>query len=98
MVANSDSSTELPIKPSSPHLNQETASSADALTTTILATNIHCGSCVSYIKEILRHVPGITSVEVSVLTEEVRVGHKPIVTASRICQSLNNAAFDASNA
>lgn len=65
-----------------------------ALLTVLLATNIHCASCVALVKEILTFYRSITSVEVSVLQQEVRVRHGPEIRASDLARTLIDAAFE----
>ncbi|KUL90545.1 hypothetical protein ZTR_00050 [Talaromyces verruculosus] len=65
-----------------------------ALLTVLLATNIHCASCVALVKEILTFYQSITSVDVSVLQQEVRVRHGPEVSASDLARTLIDAAFE----
>lgn len=66
--------------------------------TVLLVNNIHCSSCVTYIKEVLSDVPGIENVDVSVLTQEVRVHHGPMTGASDLAMALIHAAFEVHNA
>lgn len=70
------------------------ASHKPALLTVLLATNIHCASCVALVKEILTFYRSITSVEVSVLQQEVRVRHGPELSASDLASTLIDAAFE----
>lgn len=65
-----------------------------ALLTVLLATNIHCASCVALVKEILTFYQSITSVDVSVLQQEVRVRHGPEISASDLARTLIDAAFE----
>ncbi|MCJ1361044.1 hypothetical protein MMC16_000141 [Acarospora aff. strigata] len=68
---------------------------AHVLITTVLINNIHCASCVAYIKEVLQDLSlSIWNIEISVLLHQVRVRHTPNLTAAIICQSLNDASFE----
>jgi Cu+-exporting ATPase len=87
-----------PTKRPSPISSKSRDDGKSLLTTTILINNLHCGSCVTYIQEILKHVPGIVSVEVSLVTQEVQAVHHRNIRASRICQSLSDAAFETEGA
>ncbi|KAE8556885.1 hypothetical protein EYB25_001591 [Talaromyces marneffei] len=62
--------------------------------TVLLATNIHCASCVALVQEILAFYRSITSVDVSVLQQEVRVRHGPEISASDLARTLIDAAFE----
>ncbi|KAI9879380.1 MAG: hypothetical protein M1830_008678 [Pleopsidium flavum] len=65
------------------------------LTTTVLVNNIHCASCVAYVKEVLRDLSSpVWNVNVSTLTHEVRTQHDTSLSAAVICRSLNDAAFE----
>lgn len=68
-------------------------------TTTILVNNIHCASCVSYIQDVFASFgPAIQSVEVSVLSDEVRIVHDSSCSASHLCRALLGAAFEVCSA
>ena len=68
---------------------------ARPLITTVLANNIHCASCVAYIREVLYNLgPSIRNVEISILSHEIRIRHDEDLPATIICQSLNDAAFE----
>lgn len=71
------------------------SSSAVAWSTTILVKNIHCASCVSYIKTTLdRFGNAVHHVDTSILSHQVRILHEKTLSASEICQSLSDAAFE----
>ena len=71
----------------------------DALSTRILANNIHCSSCVTRIEEILHGLgTDVLSVSVSILEHEVHVQHRAGVAPPRICAALCNEAFEVSAA
>ena len=72
-----------------------TNTSAIAWSTTVLVKNIHCASCVAYIQRVLGHFDNaIYQVDTSILSHEVRVLHERTLSASEICQSLSDAAFE----
>lgn len=71
------------------------SSSAIAWSTTILVKNIHCASCVSYIQRTLgRFGNAVHQVDTSILSHEVRILHERTLSASEICRSLSDAAFE----
>lgn len=73
----------------------DTTSTAHLLITTVLANNIHCASCVAYIREVLRDLgPSIWNVDISIVSHEVQIRHHKNLSATAICQSLNDAAFE----
>ncbi|KAI9757925.1 MAG: Crossover junction endonuclease mus81 [Chaenotheca gracillima] len=64
-------------------------------TTTVLVHNIHCASCVSYVKDVLSTVsPTPTAITANVLTHEVRVQHDRCVSLGEIAGHLMNAGFE----
>lgn len=65
-------------------------------TTVLLATNIHCTSCVSAVREILRSLfPDIKDVQASILTQEVRVRHKAnAVSTVSLVRTLVGAGYE----
>ena len=66
-----------------------------AWSTIILVKNIHCASCVSYVQRILdRFENGIYQVDINTVSHHVRVLHSKSLSASEICQSLSDAAFE----
>lgn len=67
-------------------------------TTVLLVNNIHCSSCVAYVKEVLSDVSSIENVDVSILTQEVRVRHGPTTGASELATVLIHAAFEVHHA
>ena len=70
-------------------------SRAAAWTTTILAENIHCASCVSYVQRILgRFGNTVHQIEISIHSHQVRVLHDTKLSASEICRALSDAAFE----
>lgn len=62
--------------------------------TVLLATNIHCASCVTFVKETLASRSSIQSVDVTILPQEIRVVHAPELTASELARMLIDAAFE----
>ena len=65
-------------------------------TATLLVSNIHCPSCVSYVQDVLGHIPGVDpSPVVSLIDHTVRVAYnEKTVGHRRIAQVLRDAAFD----
>ncbi|KIX02977.1 uncharacterized protein Z518_06527 [Rhinocladiella mackenziei CBS 650.93] len=63
-------------------------------TSTILVSNIHCPSCVSYAQDVLREVPAIFSVDVSLIDHTIRVKHEQDQTQEIIVKELIKAAFE----
>jgi heavy metal translocating P-type ATPase len=71
------------------------ARSHDAsLTTVLLATNIHCASCVAFVKDIIAFLSAVESVDVSILTQEVRIRHSLEIATSELAKALIDAAFE----
>jgi Cu+-exporting ATPase len=68
------------------------------LTTVLLANNIHCASCVAFVKEVLAFLPSIKEVDVSILTQEVRIHHGSELATSDLAASLIDAAFEVHHA
>ena len=64
-------------------------------TSTILVSNIHCASCVSHIQELLRpHRDVITDINVNVVAGQVQVIHRSTFATTRICEILDDGAFE----
>ena len=61
---------------------------------TLLVSNIHCPSCVSYVEDLLQPLSNILTVDVSIVDQTVRVTHMGSMTASIITKELVAAAFD----
>ncbi|PWY92038.1 heavy metal translocatin [Aspergillus heteromorphus CBS 117.55] len=57
-------------------------------------SNIHCSSCVTYVNEVLSFFGGIKTIDVSVLTHEVRVVHTADTQPSDLATALGEAAFE----
>ncbi|KAI4138003.1 MAG: hypothetical protein L6R39_007015, partial [Caloplaca ligustica] len=69
------------------------------LTTTVLARNIHCASCVTYIKDLFADFgPDVRKVNISILYQLVDVQHSSALKAQDLCLALTQAAFDVSSA
>ena len=65
------------------------------LTSTLFVTNVHCPSCVSYVQDVLRPIPGIQDVHVSIVDHRIEVEHAERVHLGRsIANVLLEAAFD----
>ncbi|KAL5352074.1 hypothetical protein ACLOAV_002017 [Pseudogymnoascus australis] len=62
----------------------------------LLASNLHCPSCVSYIQDVLSHLPGISSAnEVSLINQTIRiVFNRNIINYQSITDALTASAFD----
>ena len=66
-----------------------------AWTTTILVKNIHCASCVAYVQRILgRFGNTVHQIDISIQSHKVRVLHDTKLSASELCRSLSDAAFE----
>lgn len=65
-----------------------------AYTSTFLVSNIHCPSCVSYAQDVLREVPAILSIHVSLIDHTIRVKHTHDKTQEAIVKELCKAAFE----
>lgn len=75
------------------------SSSAVPWSTTVLVKNIHCASCVSYVQRTLaRFGNAVHQIDTSILSHEVRILHERTLSASEICRSLSDAAFEVYNA
>ena len=71
------------------------SSSAVAWNTTILVNNIHCASCVSYVQRTLaRFGNAIHQLDISLSSRQVRILHDKTLSASELCRSLSDAAFE----
>lgn len=71
------------------------STAAVAWSTTILVKNIHCASCVTYIQRTLgRFGNAIQQLDTNILSHEVRILHEKTLSASEICRSLSDAAFE----
>lgn len=63
--------------------------------TTILVNNLHCPSCVTNVEETLSVLqPPPLSVTTSIILHEIQVNHPSTLSASRITQTLSDAAFE----
>ncbi|EXJ87674.1 hypothetical protein A1O1_04598 [Capronia coronata CBS 617.96] len=65
-----------------------------AFTSSFLVSNIHCPSCVSYAQDVLREVPSIQSVHVSLIDHTIRVKHEHDKARELIVRELLKAAFE----
>ena len=71
------------------------SSSAVVWNTTILVNNIHCASCVSYVQRTLaRFGNAIHQIDISLASHQVRILHERTLSASELCRSLSEAAFE----
>lgn len=59
-------------------------------------TGMTCGSCSASITKALENIPGITSVSISLLTEEGKIIHESSVDDDTIIQTIENCGFEAS--
>ncbi|KAL8900272.1 MAG: hypothetical protein Q9207_005776, partial [Kuettlingeria erythrocarpa] len=63
--------------------------------TTALASNIHCASCVSLIKDVFAGFgEDVSAVSASILSQTVEVRHRKSLTTEDICNALADAAFE----
>ncbi|KAL6246995.1 hypothetical protein RBB50_006302 [Rhinocladiella similis] len=65
-----------------------------AFVSTFLVSNIHCPSCVAYVQDVLREIPTVHSVQVSLLDQTIRVKHAHDKTQNLITKELLDAAFE----
>ncbi|OAG40427.1 hypothetical protein AYO21_05327 [Fonsecaea monophora] len=65
-----------------------------AYTSTFLVSNIHCPSCVSYVQDTLNGIPGIQSIQVSLIDQTIRVKHAQDSTREVIVSELIKSAFE----
>lgn len=65
-----------------------------AYTSTFLVSNIHCPSCVSYAHDVLREIPAVHTVHVSLIDHTIRVKHAHDKTGEVIVKELLKAAFE----
>ena len=63
-------------------------------TSTFHVNNIHCQSCVSYVKDILNPLPNLVSIDISIADHTIRIQHQGSSTTSTILKELQDAAFD----
>lgn len=73
---------------------QEPNARARFFTTVLLVNNIHCASCVAYVKEVIAHLPHINRVDISIVKHEVRVSHTPELPGQDLVDALTDAAFE----
>ncbi|TBU32916.1 hypothetical protein BD311DRAFT_610938, partial [Dichomitus squalens] len=73
------------------------SSEASGITTTILVSNLHCGSCVKTIQDALASLsPPPSSVDVSIVTQSVTVQHPRALSPSMLKAAIDEAGFDIS--
>ena len=71
------------------------SSSAILWTSTILVKNVHCASCVSYIQKIFgRFGDAVHQIDTNIISHQVRILHQSTLSASDICHTLSEAAFE----
>ena len=70
---------------------------ANSWRTTILVNNIHCASCVVYIREILQTWE-MTDINVNVYSQEIHFEHEPSLPLGRICLAVSQAGFEINSA
>lgn len=64
-------------------------------TTTVLSKNIHCASCISYIKDVFaKFGQEVYNVNISILCQTVEVQHCSSLCPQEICLTLAHSAFD----
>ncbi|KAI1789550.1 hypothetical protein LXA43DRAFT_859517, partial [Ganoderma leucocontextum] len=65
------------------------------ITTTILVSNLHCGSCVKTIQDALALLsPPPSSVDVSIVTQSVTVHHPRALTPPMLKAAIDEAGYD----
>lgn len=76
-------------------MNEAAAPAPYLWTTTLLVKNIHCPSCVSFAEDVLRPLPDIHKVDISIIDHTIRVQHDAKKElAQHIIQELSEAAFE----
>ncbi|KAL9003912.1 MAG: hypothetical protein Q9188_003250 [Gyalolechia gomerana] len=72
-----------------------TATPGTCWVTTVLARNIHCASCISYINDIFsKFGQEVYNVNISILCQTVEVQHRNSLSPREICLALTHSAFD----
>lgn len=65
----------------------------------VLASNLHCPSCVSHVQDLLSNVPGISSIDVSLINQTIRVVFdSQAIDHQSITDVLHTSAFDIQHA
>ncbi|KAI8964548.1 heavy metal translocatin [Daldinia sp. FL1419] len=73
------------------------ATSDQTVTTNFLLANLHCPTCVSSIKDVLQHLPGIRWVSPNVVTSWVAVEHDPKASITEMASKLESSGFEVSS-
>ena len=71
---------------------------SDRFTSILLVNNLHCPSCVSYAKDILRSVSSLEKVTISLVNHEIRFEHHHRKTVNEAIRELENGAFEIQHA
>lgn len=58
------------------------------MTTTLKIQGIHCASCKTLIEEVCREIPGVTSCDVSMDENAVRIEHDASVPVDRLQKEI----------
>jgi Cu+-exporting ATPase len=61
--------------------------------TSLYVTNIHCQSCVSYVKDVLQPITEVVKVDISIADHSIRVEHRGDVWG-KIMKEITDAAFE----
>ncbi|MCJ1333992.1 hypothetical protein MMC10_010699 [Thelotrema lepadinum] len=71
----------------------------EVLSTTVLADNIHCGSCVKHIEELVSILGSdVLNVSVSIVNKEAHFLHNSSISPRVLCRVLEEGAFEVSSA
>jgi P-type Cu+ transporter len=91
MEQSTSSSEQQPARPQTPKPSQR-PTTGDRYVTTLYVTNVHCQSCVSYAKDVLRPISEVTNVDISIADHSIRVEHGGDAS-TKIAKELTDAAF-----
>lgn len=73
----------------------QTPAPAGSVTTTALISNIHCGSCLTYIQEVLTNLRlEPLSITANYVSHELQIIHPPEHSGDDITRALSDAAFE----
>ncbi|GAV30203.1 hypothetical protein PMKS-003712 [Pichia membranifaciens] len=72
-----------------------TPSYANAIKTIVQVGGMTCSSCSNTITNSLLQIPGVSSVNVSLLTEEATIVHDSYIDPSTLCGAIEDLGFDA---
>jgi copper chaperone len=61
---------------------------------TLNVKGMTCGGCVSSVERVLKAIPGVSSVEVSLADGSVRIGYESAPAATRFKKAIEDAGFE----